>query len=73
MPPPAVLPETILECAPTESRVLKVDANVIAYFGDYFHAFQTGLRQAKRSTLSAAPASSAHTAPANTASDRSRS
>lgn len=58
--PSAVSPDAILDYSPTAPRVLKVDANVIAYFGDYFHAFRQG--------LIAAPASSAHTVQANTAS-----
>jgi hypothetical protein len=58
--PSAVTPDAILEYSPTASRVLKVDANVIAYFGDYFHAFRQG--------LIAAPASSVRIDPANTAS-----
>jgi len=58
--PSAVTPDTILDYSPTAPRVLKVDANVIAYFGDYFHAFRQG--------LIAAPVSPAHTVQANTAS-----
>jgi hypothetical protein len=50
MPSP-VSPESILDDAPTGSRVLKVDANVIAYFGDYFHAFRTGLMRYKKPTV----------------------
>jgi hypothetical protein len=50
MPSP-ILPESILDYAPTEPRVLKVDANVIAYFGDYFHAFRTGLLRYKKPTV----------------------
>lgn len=63
--PSAVSPDAILDYSPTAPRVLKVDANVIAYFGDYFHAFRQG--------LIAAPASLAHTVQANTASAQNQS
>ena len=68
MPPP-VTPEHILENAPRASRVLKIDVNVIAYFGDLFHAIQEGLKQG----INEAPATSARTNRSNTASARNRS
>ena len=64
MPPP-IQPESILDYVPKAPRVLKVDANVIAYFGDLFHAFQQG--------LSASPATSVRKAPAGTASSQNQS
>jgi hypothetical protein len=36
--PPAISPDQILEHAPRKARILRVDANVLAYFGDMFHA-----------------------------------
>jgi hypothetical protein len=49
MPPPAVTPEQIEEYAPRmPARILKVDANVAAYFGDFFHALRAGLTKAPR-------------------------
>ena len=64
MPPPPIQPDSILEYVPKAARVLKVDANVIAYFGDLFHAFQEGLRQSPNVT----PVTSARRAPGDTAS-----
>lgn len=64
MPPP-IQAESILEYVPKAPRVLKVDMNVIAYFGDLFHAFQQG--------LSASPATSARKVPEDTASAQNRS
>lgn len=58
--PAAVSPDYILESAPRAARILKVDANVIAYFGDYFHAVQKG--------LTVNPAKSVRRARVNTAS-----
>jgi hypothetical protein len=67
MPPPNISPDTILETAPKTNRILKVDANVIAYFGDFFLSVERGLR------VSAAPLKPAHTAPKYTASSQNRS
>jgi len=64
MPPP-IQPESILEYVPKASRVLKLEANIIAYFGDLFYAFQQG--------LSASPVTSARKAPADTASSQNQS
>jgi hypothetical protein len=44
MPSP-VTPETILETAPKKTRVLRVDANVVAYFGDLLSAMRKGLSE----------------------------
>jgi hypothetical protein len=44
MPPP-VTPEEILETAPKKTRVLCVDANVVAYFGDLLSAMRKGLSE----------------------------
>lgn len=46
MPPPAISPDQILDGAPRKARVVHVDANVVAYFGDLFHAFRVGLKGA---------------------------
>ena len=69
MPPPSISPEQILEHAPREAQVLRLDANVIAYFGDLLNAFRQGVKQG----ITEAPAMSARTAPSNTASARSPS
>lgn len=69
MPPPGISPEQILEHAPREAKVLRLDANVIAYFGDLLNAFRQGVKQG----ITEAPVTSAHTAPSNTASARSPS
>jgi len=68
MPSP-VTSETILD-TPSKARVLKVDANVIAYFGDYFHAFCQGMHNA---VTIVTPGRSVRTDPSNTASARNRS
>jgi hypothetical protein len=46
MPPPAVSPDQILDYAPRGHRIVRVEANVAAYFADMFTAL--------RHTLSAA-------------------
>jgi hypothetical protein len=63
--PPAVSPDQILDYAPRGSRILRIDANIVAYFGDLFQSF--------RSTTTAILASRDHKAPTNTASSRNRS
>ena len=45
MVPPAISPDQILDHAPRKARILRVDANAIAYFGDLFHAWKVALRQ----------------------------
>jgi hypothetical protein len=70
MPPPAVSPDQILDHAPkTKARIVKVDANVAAYFGDLFHAMRKGLKEATTAgapTLKPAPPKSAHKGPSGT-------
>jgi len=61
--PSSATPEAILEH--TCERVIKIDANIIAYFADYFHALRQG--------LNVIPATSAHTAQSDTASAHNRS
>ena len=54
-------PETILEAAEAlPRRVIRIEANIIAYFGDYFNALRQG--------LTAAPVSPARRAQSDTAS-----
>jgi len=62
-------PDQILDSAPKATRVIRVEANVIAYFGDFFQAWKEGIRKG----LSANPEMCAHTAPTSTASARNRS
>lgn len=59
MPPPAVSPDQILDYAPRGSRVVQMDANVVAYFGDLFQAFRSSLQDLS------APASAAAAKPAS--------
>ena len=47
MPPPAVSPDQILDYAPRGSRIVRVDANVVAYFGDLFQALRVAVAGAK--------------------------
>ena len=61
-------PDEILDAAPTETRLIKMEANVIAYFGDFFHAWKQGLKQ----EITDGPARSVHTAPSNTSSAHSQ-
>jgi nitrogenase molybdenum-iron protein alpha/beta subunit len=60
-------PDEILDAAPTTTRLIKMEANVIAYFGDFFHAWRQGVRR----EITAGPAMSVHTTPSNTASAHS--
>jgi hypothetical protein len=46
MEEPTSTPEYILEYDPREKRVIKVEANVVAYFGDLFHALRAALTKA---------------------------
>ena len=66
--PSSATPEAILEH--TCSRVIKIDANIIAYFGDYFYALRQGLivSPATKQGLNVSPANYAHTSQSNTAS-----
>ena len=69
MEPPAVSPDQILDHAPRKARVLRVDANTIAYFGDMFHSFKVALRD----SISVGPGNPARRGPGCTASARSPS
>jgi hypothetical protein len=64
-----ITPDEILENAPKMPRVIKVEANVIAYFGDMFHA----LRQSIHKKISEDPVRSARIVPSNTASSHNQS
>jgi hypothetical protein len=68
MPPP-VHPESILDYLPKAPRIIKVDANVIAYFGDFFHAFREGFRKSP----SVVPETIVQTTPASIASSQNPS
>ena len=46
MEQPTSTPEYILDYDPRERRVIKVEANVVAYFGDLFHALRAALSEA---------------------------
>jgi hypothetical protein len=48
MEQPTTTPEYILEYDPRENRVIKVEANVVAYFGDLFHALRAALSKTDR-------------------------
>ena len=63
------IPDQILEAAPKDTRVIRVEGNVIAYFGDFFQAWKEGIRKG----LSANPEKCAHTTPTSTASAHNRS
>jgi len=69
MPPPVVSADQILDYAPTHSRVIPMEANVIAYFGDFLHAWKEGVATG----ITSAPVTSSRTVPASTASARNRS
>ena len=63
MPSP-VSPQEILDNAPREPRYIRVDASVIAYFGDFLHAFHQGVGKG----VTEAPQRFGRTTPSNTAS-----
>jgi hypothetical protein len=64
--PPAITPAQILEYAPkVKVRVLKIDANVPAYFGDMFYAI--------RKSFTSAPQKHDHKVPSGTGAAQSRS
>ena len=48
MEQPTTTPEYILEYDPRENRIIKVEANVVAYFGDLFHALRAALSKTDR-------------------------
>ena len=62
-------PDEILDAAPKGTRVIQVEANVVAYFGDFFHAWKEGVKK----QLIYGPVKSGHTAPSSTASAQSPS
>ena len=62
MPAPNISPDAILETAPKTNRILKVDANVIAYFGDFLLSVQRGLQ------TTSSPEKSSRKGPKDTAS-----
>jgi hypothetical protein len=61
-------PDEILDAAPTNTRLIKMEANVIAYFGDFFHAWKQGIKR----EIICGPAKSDHKAPSNTSSAHSQ-
>jgi hypothetical protein len=69
MPPPAVSPDQILDYAPRGHRIVRVEANVAAYFADMFAALRQTLICAPRS----GPLNTGRKAPSNTASAQNRS
>jgi hypothetical protein len=77
MPPPPISPDQILEYAPRQkARIVQVDANVAAYFGDLFRDLRTGLREGalNNSTPSSKNLQGfLHKGPSNTAGAQSRS
>ena len=76
--PSSASPESIVEY--TCNRDIKIDANIIAYFGDYFNALRQGLSvgpatkqefnvgPATKQEFNVGPAMNAHTVQSNTAS-----
>lgn len=42
--PPAISPDQILDYAPRKARIVRVDANVVAYFGDMLHSLSSRLK-----------------------------
>jgi hypothetical protein len=66
--PSSASPESIVEY--TCNRDIKIDANIIAYFGDYFNALRKGLSVTPetKQEFNVTPAMNAHTVQSNTAS-----
>lgn len=60
---PRVTPEEIVDNAP-KTRIISVEANVIAYFGDFFHAWKKSVKQ----QIIGGPVKSDRIAPVGTAS-----
>lgn len=75
--PSSATPDSILEH--TCNRDIKIDANIIAYFGDYFRALRLGLSvspnvtPATKQGFSVTPANYAHTTQSDTASAQNQS
>lgn len=69
---PSATPDSIMEH--TCIRVINIDANIIAYFADYFRALRLGLSvtpnvtPATKQGFNVTPANYAHTAQSDTAS-----
>lgn len=49
--PPAISPDQILDYAPRKARFLRLDANVLAYFGDFFHTLRHSAKAAGEPSL----------------------
>jgi hypothetical protein len=77
MPPPPISPDQILDYAPrNKARIVEVDANVAAYFGDLFKEMREGLKGAAAGApvkKTGGSLSSVRTAPSGTAAARNRS
>lgn len=76
MPPPAISPDQILDYAPKQkARIVSVDANVVAYFGDMFAGLRKGLsrKPPPETRLTEALAKPDHTNQSHTAGAHSRS
>ena len=71
--PSSMKPDSILDNAPKGVRIISVEANVIAYFGDLFHAWKVGMKRGIISGHLKAPVTSGRTDPSNTASARNPS
>ena len=71
--PSSATPEAILEH--TCERIIKIDANIIAYFADYFYALRQGLNviPATKQGFNVIPANYARTGQSDTASAQNRS
>jgi hypothetical protein len=71
--PSSMTPDNILDNAPKDVRIISVEANVIAYFGDFFQAWKAGIKRGIISGHLKVPATSGRTDPSNTASARNPS
>jgi len=71
--PSSMTPDSILDNAPKDVRIISVEANVIAYFGDFFQAWKAGIKRGIISGHLKGPAMSGRTDPSNTASARNPS
>lgn len=75
MPPPSVSPDQIRDYAPAKrARIVQVDANVAAYFGDLFRELRKGVQQAVvEAKASKNPLGLLRTSPSNTGAAQNRS
>jgi hypothetical protein len=72
--PPAISPDQILAYAPkVKARVVKIDANVAAYFGDMFYAMKKSIGSAAKAAATSALQKPDHKAPSNTGAAQNRS